>query len=83
MPHGHSRSPSVGASALQSAKVQRRVGGAGRAAGLANAGAAQLWACCLEAYDASEVEDVATLVAAIGAKCDTVSSALLGADLGV
>ena len=50
---------------------------------LANAGAAQLWACCLEAYDASEVEDVATLVAAIGAKCDTVSSALLGADLGV
>ena len=40
-------------------------------------------ACCLEAYDASEVEDVATLVAAIGAKCDTVSSALLGADLGV
>lgn len=66
-----------------SAETRRQLLAASVVVALANAGAAQLWACCLEAYDASEVEDVATLVAAIGAKCDTVSSALLGADLGV
>ena len=66
-----------------SAETRQQLLAASVVVALANAGAAQLWACCLEAYDASEVEDVATLVAAIGAKCDTVSSALLGADLGV
>lgn len=66
----------------ETAEARRQLLAASATVALSNAGAAQLWACTLEACG-DEVASVAALAAEITAHCATISSALLGAALGV
>ena len=67
----------------ESAEVRRQLLAASAVVALSNAGAAQLWACSLEACGDGEVASVAALAVEINAHCGTISSALLAAALGV
>ena len=67
----------------ESAEVRRQLLAASAVVALSNAGAAQLWACTLEACGDVEVVSVAALAAEITTQCGTISAALLSAALGV
>ena len=67
----------------ESAEVQRQLLAASAVVALSNAGAAQLWACTLEACSDVEVVSVAALAAEITTQVGTISAALLSAALGV
>ena len=63
------------------AEARRQLLAATAIVALSNVGAAQLWACSLEACGDGEVESVAALAAEITAHCGTIASALLAAAL--
>ena len=63
------------------AEAQRQLLAASASVALSTFGAAQLWACSLEACGDGEVESVAALAAEITAHCGTIASALLAAAL--
>ena len=65
----------------ETAEAQRQLLAATAIVALSNVGAAQLWACSLEACGDGEVESVAALAAEITAHCGTIASALLAAAL--
>ena len=67
----------------ETAEARRQLLAATAIVALSNAGAAQLWACALEACGDVEVESVAALAAEITTQCGTISAALLSAALGV
>ena len=75
----------VGLSVLHAgtAEARRQLLAASAVVALSNAGAAQLWACSLEACGDGEVASVAALAVEITTHCGTISSALLAAALGV
>ena len=65
----------------ETAEARRQLLAATAIVALSNVGAAQLWACSLEACGDGEVESVAALAAEITAHCGTIASALLAAAL--
>ena len=65
----------------EAAEARRQLLAATAIVALSNVGAAQLWACSLEACGDGEVESVAALAAEITAHCGTIASALLAAAL--
>ena len=67
----------------ESAEVRRQLLAASAVVALSNAGAAQLWACTLEACSDVEVVSVAALAAEITTQVGTISTALLSAALGM
>ena len=73
-----------GLSVLQAggAEVRQQLLTAQSTVALASPGAAQLWACCLEASE-GEVASVASLSAAISAACSAIAGVLFAASLGV
>ena len=67
----------------ETAEARRQLLAATAIVALSNVGAAQLWACALEACGDVDVESVAALAAQITTHCGTISAALLSAALGV